>query len=342
MKPKNRQLWTLLAIAVLVVSLIALPQVFGSGYVINLMIDTVRWTIFALGFDLVAGHVSAVSLGQPVFYGIGAYIAALLAPRLGLGFLGGMLLAALLMAALALVAGVAFFRIRRVTFAIGTLGAAIIAQLVANGTTKLTGGALCTASVARPEFALPFTDTVIRIVKPIEYYYLLLPILAVALLIYWALTTSRIGRAFTTVREDEVRASAVGVFPLRYRLLAFAVGSGMTGALGAFQAHYVTVVCPTEMGLDITTTLLIIVFVGGAARLRGVILGSLLFGLLPRALELVGGQIITPAYQQILYGLILVAVMIFMPDGLDGVMTRVLRRLRRLRRRKPQEAEVQA
>jgi len=338
MNPKNRQRWTLVTIVVLAILLVALPQVFGSGYVINLMIDTVRWTIFALAFDLVAGHVSAVSLGQPVFYGIGAYIAALLAPKLGLGFLGGMLLAALLMAILALITGVAFFRIRRVTFAIGTLGAAIIAQLVANGATKLTGGALCTAGIARPQFTLPFTDISIRIVKPIEYYYLLLPILAVALLIYWALTNSRIGRAFTTVREDEVRASAVGVFPLRYKLLAFAVGSGLTGALGAFQAHYITVVCPTEMGLDITTTLLIIVFVGGAAHLRGVIFGALLFSLLPRMLELVGGQVITPAYQQILYGVILVVVMIFLPDGLDGVVTRVTRKLRR---RKPEQAEVQ-
>jgi branched-chain amino acid transport system permease protein len=338
MKMSRRRGWTLLAIVVLGGVLVVLPQAFGSGYAINLMIDTVRWTIFALAFDLVAGHVSAVSLGQPVFYGFGAYVAALLAPRLGLGYVGGLLLAAVLMGVLALGAGVAFFRVRRVTFAIGTLGAAIIAQLIANSATRITGGALCTSGIARPEFTVPFTGVVLRVVKPIEFYYLLLPLLGVALLIYILLTTSRIGRAFVTVREDEVRASAVGVFPLRYRLLAFAVGSGLTGMLGAFQAHYVTVVCPTEMGLDITTTLLIIVFVGGAARLRGVLFGSLLFGLLPRVLELVGGQVITPAYQQMIYGVILVLVMVFMPDGLDGVATRALRRLRR---RAP-KAEVQA
>jgi branched-chain amino acid transport system permease protein len=325
---QNRGL-TLGVLLALGVVLALLPQFFRSGYAVNLMIDTVRWAIFALGFDLVAGHVAAVSLGQPVFYGLGAYTAALLAPRLGLGFVGALLLAAVLTALLALAVGVAFFRIRRVTFAIGTLGAAIVAQLIANSATEVTGGALCTPSLPRPEFTLPFLESAIRVVRPVQFFYLLLPLLAVTLLIYWALTSSRIGRAFTTVRDDEVRATAVGVYPLRYRLLALAVGSGLTGALGAFQAHYVTIVCPTEMGLDITTTLLIIVFVGGAASLRGVLMGAVLFSLLPRVLELAGGQSVTAAYQQLIYGIILVLVMIFMPDGLDGVLTRLTRRLRR-------------
>lgn len=251
------------------IALVVLPQIYKTGYVTNLFIDLVRWTIFALAFDLVAGHVSAVSLGQPVFYGLGAYIAAILGPMLNLGFLASVLLAAILMALLALGAGVAFFRIRRVTFAIGTLGAAIIAQLIVNNATTITGGAMCKIGIPRPSLVIPFTDTIIKIVKPIQYYYLLLPLLVITLLIYWALTTGRIGRAFAGVREDEIRASAVGVYPLRYRQLAFAVGSGITGALGAFQASYLTVVCPTEISQDITTTLLIIVFVGGQHACAG-------------------------------------------------------------------------
>jgi branched-chain amino acid transport system permease protein len=323
-------------IVLLGLALVAIPQFFKSGYAINLLIDLVRWTIFALSFDLVAGHVSAVSLGQPVFYGLGAYVAALLGPQLGFGFIGNVLLAAVLMALLALGAGIAFFRIRRVTFAIGTLGAAIIAQLVVNSATNLTGGALCTTGVPRPQFAIPFSQAIIKVVRPEQFYYLLLPMLAITLLIYWAVTSGRIGRAFASVREDEIRASAIGVYPLRYKLLAFAVGSGIAGALGAFQAYYLTVVCPTEMSLDITTTLLIIVFVGGAAHLRGVIMGALLFSLLPRLLELVGGQAITPAYQQVIYGVILILVMLFLPDGLDGLITRLSRRYRQRSREEAQ------
>jgi branched-chain amino acid transport system permease protein len=215
-----------------------------------------------------------------------------------------------------------------VTFAIGTLGAAIIAQLVANNAFNLTRGPMCIQGVPRPEFTIPFTSRVLEITQPVDYYYLQLPLLVITIVIYLALTSSRIGRAFAAVREDEVRASAVGIFPLRYKLLAFAVGAGIVGALGSFQAQYITVVCPSELALGITTTLLIIVFVGGIARFRGVMIGALIFSVLPRLLEAGGTRAIAPAYQQIAYGIILILVMIFLPEGLDGLITNLVRRFR--------------
>lgn len=305
--------------------ILALPQIFTSGYMTNAMIDSVRWIIFALSFDLVAGHIGAVSLGHPAFFGMGAYVTAILASTLGLGFTGSLLLSAGTMAIIALITGVAFFRIRGVTFAIGTMGAIIIAQLFANNAYDLTGGPLCVKGIARPELIIPFTETTLKITKPIQYYYLLLPLLLITILIYKALTTSRIGRAFTAVREDEIRASAVGIYPLRYKLLAFAVGAGIVGALGSFQAQYVTIVCPSEISQDLMTTLLIIVFVGGVSQMRGIIIGAIIFSSIPRLLE-AGGQIISPALQQVAYGLILMLVMTFLPDGLDGFITRLLRR----------------
>ncbi len=314
---------------VFAVVLVALPRVFTTGYMTNAMIDSVRWIIFALSFDLVAGHVGAVSIGHPAFYGLGAYVTAILGAQLGLGFVGSLLISAALMAVLALITGIAFFRIRGVTFAIGTLGAVIVAQLIANNAYDLTGGPLCVKGVARPELILPFTDLSLKITQTIQYYYLLLPLLVITIVLYRALTTARIGRAFTAVREDEVRASSVGVYPLRYKLLAFAVGAGMAGALGSFQAQYITVVCPSELALGLTTTLLIIVFVGGVGRMRGVIIGAIIFSSIPRLLE-TGSESISPAFQQIAYGLILVLVMIFLPDGLDGLVTRLLRRARKV------------
>ena len=316
------------SLIILSVLVLLLPHIFTSGYMINAMIDSMRWIIFALSFDLAAGQVGAVSLGHPAFFGVGAYITALLGPALGLGFVGNMLLAAVSMALLALGAGIAFFRIRGVTFAIGTLGAVIIAQLVANNAYDLTGGPLCVKGVPRPEFTLPFTDAVLKVAKPTQYYYLLLPLLVITILVYWAITTARIGRAFTAVREDEMRASAVGIFPLRYKLLAFAVGAGIIGALGSFQAQYVTVVCPSDMSITLTITLLIIVFVGGAGRMRGVIISAIIFSSLPRVFEAGGAHAIPSSYQQIAYGVILILVMLFLPEGLDGLIARFTRKLR--------------
>lgn len=311
-----------------------LPILFPSGYAVNIMINAVIWIIFALSFDLSAGHVGTVSLGHPAFFGIGAYLTALVGTRLGLGFYANMLLAAS-MGLLALVAGLAFFRIREVSFAIGTLGAVIIAQLVANNAYGLTRGPLCVQNIPRPQLALPFLDQPLVAVLPVHYYYLLIPLLVIALLVYVALTSSRVGRAFIAVREDEVRAAAVGIHPLRYKLLAFAAGGAIIGALGSFQAQYVTLVCPSELALSYTLNLLIIVFVGGAGSLRGVILGAIIFTLLPRLLEQGGARSIPPAYQQVVYGLILVLVILFMPEGIDGLITRVGRALRRRGGRRP-------
>lgn len=333
MNASARRIRSLAVPVLLFVIVVASPLIVKTDFIFNTMISVVRWIIFALAFDLVAGHIGAVSLGQPIFYGIGAYLTAFLASKLGLGWLGCILVAAFLMGLLALLAGIAFFRIRDVTFAIGTLGAAIVTQLIANSADKLTGGALCRTGIPRPQILLPFMGNAIKIIEPLQYYYLLLPLLVITVVLYLALTRSRIGRAFTAVREDDVRASAIGIYPLRYKLLAFVISGVLIGALGSWQAQYVTVFCPSDMGQDITTTLLIMVFVGGAGRLSGVIVGAVLFSILPSFLQVVGSQYFQPAYQEILYGVILISVMIYMPDGLNGLANRVARRFRRTKGR---------
>jgi branched-chain amino acid transport system permease protein len=322
MKNTN-QLWKLSAIIILGTVVFILPRTFTSGYMVNAMIDSVRWIIFALSFDLVAGHVGAVSLGHPAFFGLGAYVTAILGPKLGLGFISNGLLSATTMALFAFIAGLAFFRIRGVTFAIGTLGAVIIAQLLANNAFDLTGGPLCVKGVPRPSFTIPFSETVLKITQPIQYFYLLLPLLVITIIVYRAMTKGRIGQAFAAVREDEVRAQSIGINPLRYKLLAFSVGAALIGALGSFQAQYITIVCPSEIALSLTTTLLIIVFVGGIGTMRGVILGAIIFSSLPRILESFGSQANSSAYQQMAYGVILMIVMIFVPNGLDGLLSSI-------------------
>jgi branched-chain amino acid transport system permease protein len=310
-----------LAIIAVAVTLL-LPQIAPTNYIVNAMISTMSWVIFALSFDLSAGHVGTVSLGHPVFFGVGAYVTALAAPQLGLDFFGAALLSAASMGLLAFVAGIAFFRISEVSFAIGTLGALIIAQLVANNAYELTNGPMCVQGVARPVIQWP-GQAPILVADPIQYYYLLVPLLFLAVLVYWRLTHSRVGRAFQAVRQDEVRALAMGIYPKRYKLLAFAVGAAIIGALGSFQAQYITVVCPSELAISYTLNLLIIVFVGGSGRLGGVILGAVLFTVLPRILETSAG--VSPAHQQLIYGIILLLVIRFLPEGLISLFDRFKR-----------------
>ncbi len=318
---KRLQPIKIVSLVLLAVLLLILPQIFTKGYLLNALIDAVRWTVFALAFDLIAGQIGQVSLGQSVFFGLGAYFTSLVGSRFGFGWFGSILFSALMMGFLAVFVGIAFFRIRHVTFAIGTLGFAIIAQMVVNTAMDITGGSLCSLGIKRPLLAIPFTDIVLKITKPYQYYYLLLPIAAGLFLLIYAVIHSRTGRAFVAVREDEIRASAIGINPLRYKLLAFALSGFAIGALGSFQAQYLTVVCPSEMGLEITNTLMIMVFVGGVGRMRGVIIGAVIFSVLPRLLEVGGKYAIPPQIQQMVYGLILIVVTIYLPNGLDGLIT---------------------
>lgn len=320
---KQKKVYRILLILLLVAFLIVAPQIFKTGYILNALIDATRWTVFALAFDLIAGQVGQVSLGQSVFFGLGAYLTSLVGSRFGFGWFGSILFSASSMAILAVFVGVAFFRIRHVTFAIGTLGFAIIAQMVVNSAVDITGGSLCSLGVKRPLLAIPFTDIALKITKPYQYYYLLLPVAALLFLLIWAVNRSRTGRAFIAVREDEIRASAIGINPLRYKLIAFALSGFAIGALGSFQAQYLSVVCPSDMGLEITNTLMIMVFVGGVGRMRGVIIGAVIFSVLPRFLEVGGEKAIPPQLQQMVYGLILILVTLYLPDGLDGVLSRL-------------------
>lgn len=320
MKQKSTLKITLLLL--LFAFLIIAPQVSKSGYVINALIDATRWTVFALAFDLIAGQVGQVSLGQSVFFGLGAYLTSLIGSKYGFGWFGSILFSAVMMGALAVFVGIAFFRIRHVTFAIGTLGFAMIAQMVVNSAVDITGGSLCSLGVKRPLLSIPFTDIVLKITKPYQFYYLLLPVAALLFLLIWSVNRSRTGRAFIAVREDEIRASAIGINPLRYKLIAFALSAFVIGALGSFQAQYLSVVCPSEMGQEMTNTLMIMVFVGGVGKMRGVIIGAVIFSVLPRFLEAGGENAIAPQLQQMVYGLILILVTFYLPDGLDGVISR--------------------
>jgi ABC-type branched-subunit amino acid transport system permease subunit len=119
-----------------------------------------------------------------------------------------------------------------------------------------------------------------------------------------------------------VLASACAVNPLRYKMLAFMVGAAIMGGLGSFQAQYITVICPSELALDFTLRLLIIIFVGGAGSLTGVLTGAVIFTVAPELMRSLGRLNITPAHQLIIFGLILLLVVTYSPGGLRDILVR--------------------
>jgi ABC-type branched-subunit amino acid transport system permease subunit len=303
-----------------------LPQIFTTRYALSVLVLTGMFIIFALSYDLSVGHVGTVHLAAPAFFGLGAYVTGLIGVPLQLNFFANLLLSAAVMALFAQLVGVPSFRLSHVTFAIGTLAFATACWQVINSAVDITRGPLCVQRIPRPQFVLPGVFE-LRIVSTAQYYYLLVPLVFITILIYRALTMSRIGRAFAAVRDDEVRAAAAGVYPLRYKMLAFTVGAAIAGALGSFQAQYLTVLCPTELAGDYTIRLLIIIFVGGAGSLTGLLLGAIIFTVLPELMRGLGNVQVTPAHQLIIFGLILLLVIKYAPGGLQEVWMQARRRL---------------
>ena len=116
----------------------------------------------------------------------------------------------------------------------------------------------------------------------------------------------------TAVRDNEPLAAAAGINPLKYRMLAFVTGAAVAGGVGALYAHYLTVLCPEELTIGLTVNLLVILFLGGVGSLRGVLIGAVLFTALPEVLR------VAPTWRLAIYGLLLLAIVIRAPEGLDA------------------------
>ncbi len=319
----RRGVW-LIPLAVFLVALPVLIRTSAPGianYLLNnFAIQSLTWIALALSYDLSVGHAGTVSLAHPAFLGIGAYTTAVLATRVGTPFLLNVLVAVVLAGAVALLVSIPFFRLSDVFFAIGTLGFAFMAQSVAVNWEAVTRGALCITQIPRPGVGLG--PLALQVRNLTGFYYLILLITVLTVAVYLAVTTGRAGRALAAVRGDERLAQAFALNPLVYKVLAFVVGAMLAAVVGVFEAHQVSVVCPEMLGTFFTLNLLIIVFVGGVGTLRGVILGAVLFTVIPELARFAQTQ------AQLVYGVGLLLVVLYAPDGVEGVLAKVLHRAR--------------
>ena len=294
----------LVLLAVAAPWLVAVVAPGQQRYIVHVLVFTALFAALALSYDLVVGHVGALSLAHPAFFGVGAYTAAILATRAGWPFLGGLVAAVVVTAAVAAVAGVPLFRLTEHAFAVGTLGFALVAWIVATNWVDVTRGPLCITGIPKPVTTLP------------AWYWVALSALGAVLLLYRGMTTFRLGRALHAVRDNEPLAAAAGIDPLRYRMLAFTVGGALAGGVGALYAHYLSVFCPEEMTVALTVNLLVIVFLGGVGTLRGVLVGALLFTALPEVLRM------APTWRLVIYGCLLLVIVVRSPGGLEGLLAR--------------------
>ncbi len=309
----NRSLPTLLAWgfgAVALALLLIVPMTLGR-YGLYIMSLWAVMTIAAIGLNLTLGYAGQVSLAQGAFVGIGAYCSALLTTN-GYPIVVALLLAVLLCFVVGWLLGYPALRVQHHYLAFITLAFSTLAFLVFRNEEWLTKGIYGIVNIPRPTILGVATN------RPLPFYYFCLGALAVVSALVLGLVRSPWGRAFLALRENPIRAASLGVDTRRYTLMAFAIGSALGGVSGVLYAPLVEFIDPTPFTLALSLNLLMMVIVGGSGFFLGPFLGALIAVLLPEWLRFMQG------YYLILYAVLVMALLIYSPTGILGILERWL------------------
>jgi branched-chain amino acid transport system permease protein len=302
--------WLLLLVFLL------LPKAISNDNLLRLLFLTAVWTTTGLGWNLLGGMTGQVSFGFAVFFGLGAYSTALLmhaghSPYVG--FLGG--------AAIAMLAsffiGLPTFRLRGPYFVIATIGVTEAVRVIMNNL-DITGG----ASGYRITEDKPF--------NPMEHYYSAIAAVTLAILVSTIIANSKFGLALRAIKQDQDAAADVGVNPYVSKLWVHAIAAGLTGIAGGIYARRAAFFYPGDVfAFSTGISILLMPVIGGIGTVWGPVLGGVVFGMVEEQIS-----VKFPNLHLMIYGSLLIAIILFEPDGLLGL----LRRLVRLFQRSPAKA----
>ena len=303
-----------LGFALLLAILVVLPLFGLSPNAVRLLFVTFVWVTVSIAWNILGGFGGQVSFGFAVFYGLGAYAAAL-AVNSGLPTVLALLLSAGVAVLASLLIGLPTFRLRGPYFAIATIGVSESVRVLMTNV-SLTGG----ASGYRILETGPF--------RQLDHFYISLALAVVALAASVEVRRSRFGLALIAIREDEDAASDLGVNPFRTMLLAHALAAALTGAAGGVYAQYAAFIHPQGVfAFSIGVAILLMPIIGGVGTIWGPVVGGVVYGLIHD--ELVASF---PQLHLLIYGSLLILIVLFEPAGLYGLLDRWFRTLAGARR----------
>lgn len=289
-----------------------LPLAVRNEYLLHLGVLILFSLVLATSFNLIVGYVGEFPLGHMAFLGIGAYAAALLSSRLGAPVWLTIPFGAATAGVFGLAIGAITLRLRGPFFVIITLCFAEVLRLVANNWVGLTNGPMGISGIAKPGW-MRAEDA---LGQKTGFYYLALALAAIALYLAFRFVYSNIGRAAVAVRENRFVSQSVGISPFYYALVTFVLAAAIAGSAGAFYAHYISFVGPEVFGFGFMATTIIIVLLGGKGTLVGPVVGSIVAVLLEEYLR------DFKELQLSIFGAVVVLVVIFMPNGIMGFLTK--------------------
>lgn len=282
-------------------------------YLIHITILISIYAILGLSLNLVVGFTGLLSVTQAAFYGIGAYATAILLTSTGMNFFLAMFIGMIITGILSLAIGFVLSKFKDDYYALGSFGSNVIIYSIFLNWQSLTRGPLGIPGIPRPSlFGFTFSENI---------WFLILSVAFLAA-IYFAckfIAGSSFGRVLKAIREDEEAISVFGYRVLWYKLAIFVISAMMAAVAGSLFASYITFIDPSSFTLTESIFILAVIILGGLANNKGAVLGAACLILLPEILRFVGfPDDIAAHMRQVTYGLILILLMLYKPQGLVG------------------------
>jgi branched-chain amino acid transport system permease protein len=298
------KIWPLLAACGVIA--LAVPAIAQDGYIIQLLNIAILNAIVVIGLNFVTGWAGQINFGQAAFYGLGAYTTAI-ATKAGLPWITTPFLSALVVMAASLTLGLPTMRLRTYYLAMTTIGFGEIIRLIIVHWEPVTGGTSGLRAI--PGISIfGFGPQ-----GQVQHYYLLIAILALAILIATRIRHSVLGRAMIATKDSEIAAEQSGVNTVRTKLLAFMIGAVYAGLAGCLYASSIRFISPDSFSSIQAVLLMTMLIVGGMGSIFGCVIGAVALTILPEALRFLG------QWYLVLYGLGVIGVIVLAPGGLASL-----------------------
>jgi len=282
-----------------------LPLVGLSSYAMHIIILVIMWSVIGMAWNLLGGYCGQVSFGHAAFFGVGAYTSGILYQKLGVSAWWGMPLSIVVVTCFSLVIGFICLRLRGPFFALATLAMGVILRVTAENLTGFTQGDLGIMIRERTWVGKTW------------YFYIILALAAATFLLIKKIVESKLGYYFVAIREDQDAAESLGIHTTLYKTIALCVSGVLTGTAGVFYMNYMGYIDPKVVFAlhDISIVAIMVVMVGGVATYWGPVIGSLIMVLLAELIRSIPA--LGVAYQT-LFGILLIVIIIFLPNGITG------------------------
>ncbi|WP_097460978.1 branched-chain amino acid ABC transporter permease [Mangrovitalea sediminis] len=317
--------WRLSGLIVLAFITLSIPFLMDNPFYFDMATQIAIVASTVVGLNLLVGYAGQISLGHAAFFGLGAYFSAIATSRFGWPSVIALFTGAAFVGLLAWIIGRPILRLKGHYLSMATLAVGFIIAIIINNQSGWTGGPDGMSVPPLGIFGWELSTFSVYKIFGFElqgyvaWYLFSIVVLLLAVLVAQNIVDSPVGRALRSIHGSEIAARTVGVDTARYKSLVFVISAVYASVMGSLFAHFTGFITPAIADFDHSILLITMVVLGGMASPMGVILGAVVLKLLPQFLT--GFQ----DYETMIFGLILMLTMIFMPKGLLPTMIRILK-----------------